>query len=255
MRTRNVLILLAAVVVAILVVLSLADGMIVDYLWFGSLGYGEVFTTTLMAEVAIFAAVWVISVVIIGVSGLLALRFSHDRERLHVVRRTVEPNEVNLPELIRALGDRIPWQWLIIGAAAILALFVAQGEASSWDVYLKGFYGAPFGIKEPAFNLDVGFYVFSLPLLEELRDLFLTIIVLAALLTAAVYWVRGALDFRETPPQISPACAGHLSVLLGLFFLQRAMSYWIARFGLTLHTDGVVFGLRYVDQVLWRPGL
>jgi uncharacterized protein len=94
-----------------------------------------------------------------------------------------------------------------------------------------------------------------LPLLEELRDLFLAVVVLMALVTAAVYWARGALDFRESPPEISPACAAHLSFLLGLFFLQRALSYWIARFALTLHTDGVVFGLRYVDQVLWRPGL
>ena len=47
----------------------------------------------------------------------------------------------------------------------------------------------------------------------------------------------------------------HLSVLLGLFFVQRAFSYWVDRFGLLLHTNGVVFGLRYVDQVLWEPGL
>ena len=46
-------------------------------------------------------------------------------------------------------------------------LFAASGEASSWDIYLKGFYGAPFGRTEPAFGNDLGFYVFSLPLLED----------------------------------------------------------------------------------------
>ena len=44
-------------------------------------------------------------------------------------------------------------------------------------------------------------------------------------------------------------------MLLGLFFVQRAMSYWLGRFDLLLHTDGVVFGLRYVDRILWQPGL
>lgn len=255
MRPRTALIILAAIVVAILILLSFADSLIVDLLWFGSLGFREVFTTTLIAEVAIFVAVWVISFLAIGISGLIAVRFSRDRERLRVVRRSLEPVEVNLPDLIRSMGDRIPWRILVFGAAAVLALFVAQGEAGSWDVYLKGFFGTPFGIKEPAFNLDVGFYVFTLPLLEELRDLFLTILVLMAIVSGAVYWARGSLDFRESPPQISSACAGHLSVLLGLFFIQRAMSYWLARYGLTLHTDGVVFGLRYVDHILWKPGL
>jgi uncharacterized protein len=152
--------------------------------------------------------------------------------------------EVNLPDLIRALGDRVPWKLLVLGGAAILALFAAQGEASSWDVYLKALYGVPFGLKEPAFGLDVGFYVFSLPFLEELRDLFLMILVLTTGLTTAVYWARGSLDFRKSPPQIMPACAANLSVLFGIFFVQRAMSYWLARYALTLHTNGVVFGLR-----------
>lgn len=255
MRPRTLVIIGAAIIVAILILLGITDSLIVDLLWFDALGFREVFTTTLAAEIVIFAIVWFVAFLAIGVSGLMAVKLSRDRERLRVVRRTGEPAEVNLPELIRSLGDRVPWRILVLGAAAVLALFVAQGEAGSWDVYLKGLYGVPFGVKEPAFNLDVGFYIFSLPLLEELRDLFLAILVLTAIVTGAIYWARGSLDFRESPPQISPASAGHLSVLLGFFFLQRAMSYWLARYALTLHTNGVVFGLRYVDQVLWKPGL
>jgi uncharacterized protein len=255
MRSRTFLIILAAVILAVLIVLSLADSLLVDYLWFSALGFGEVFSTTLIAQAAIFGLVWVLMFAAAGISGLIALRLSRDRERLRVVRRGDEVTEVNLPELIRSLGDRIPWKVLVLGVAAVLAFFVAQGEASSWDVYLKGIYGVPFGVKEPAFGLDVGFYVFSLPLFEELRDLFLTILILTAIVTVAIYWIRGSLDFRESPPQIAPACAAHLSVLLGFFFLQRAFGYWLARYALTLHTDGVVFGLRYVDAVLWQPGL
>ena len=64
-----------------------------------------------------------------------------------------------------------------------------------------------------------------------------------------------SLDFRESPPHIAGHAPLILSVLLGLFFLQRAFNYWISRYDLTLHTNGVVFGLRYVDHVLWQPGL
>ncbi len=255
MRPRTLLFALAAVVIVAFVVLSLGDSLVVDLLWFGTLGYRQVFMITLGAQVAIFAIAWAVAFLAIWISGMIALRLSPERGRLHVLGRSDEMVQVNLPELIRALGDRVPWKILVLGGAAILALFAALGEASSWSVYLKALHGVPFGVKEPAFGLDVGFYVFTLPLLEELRDLFLMILVLTAVLTTAVYWTRGALDFRKSPPLIAPACAAHLSVLLGLFFVQRAMSYWLARYALTLHTNGVVFGLRYVDHILWKPGL
>jgi uncharacterized membrane protein (UPF0182 family) len=255
MRTRLLLIGAAAIIVVALIVLSVTDGLLVDLLWFTSLGYRRVFTITLLAEVAIFLCVWLVTFVAIAVSGLVALRLSHDRERLRVVRRSEQVTEVNLPELIRSLGDRVPWRAIVVGFAALLAVFAAQGEAASWDVYLKAFSGVPFGVKDPAFGRDIGFFIFQLPFWQELRDLFLMILVLTVAVTAAVYWARGEIDFRESPPHISRACAAHGSLLLGLFFLQRAMSYWLARFELTLHSNGVVFGLRYVDEVLWKPGL
>ncbi len=80
------------------------------------------------------------------------------------------------------------------------------------------------------------------------------LIFLATAIAAGIYWARGALDFREAPPRISAAAVSQFSVLLGLFFLQRAYTYWLNRFDLLFHTDGVVFGFRYVDEVLWRPG-
>ncbi|HJU10458.1 MAG TPA: UPF0182 family protein [Candidatus Binataceae bacterium] len=255
MRTRLLLVGGAAIIVVALIGLTVADGLLVDLMWFTALGYRQVFTVTLLAEVAIFLSVWLITFAAIAVSGLIAVRLSHDRERLRVVRRSDQVTEVNLPELIRALGDRVPWKLIVVGIAAVLAIFAAQGEATSWDIYLKAFKGVPFGLKEPAFGRDIGFFIFTLPFWQEMRDLFLMILVLTAAVTVAVYWARGEIDFRESPPHISRACAAHGSILFGIFFLQRAMSYWLARYELTLHTNGVVFGLRYVDQILWKPGL
>ncbi|MGO9606915.1 MAG: UPF0182 family protein [Candidatus Binataceae bacterium] len=256
MRPRTILLLgLAAAIIVGLLLLSIVDQFFVDLLWFRSLGFGGVFATTVGAEITIFAAVWLVTFVAIAASGFAALGSTRDRERLRVVRKADEMVEVNLPELMRALGDRVPWRTIVIAAAAVLAIFAAQGEAGSWDVYLKGIYGQPFHVTEPAFGHDVGFYVFLLPMLEGLRDLFLLILFFAGAVAAAIYWSRGALDFRETPPRISPAAITHGSILLGLFFVQRAFSFWLSRFGLLLHTNGVVFGFRYVDAVLWRPGL
>jgi uncharacterized protein len=255
MRPRILLLILASIVIAALVVLSLGAQFLVDLLWFGSLGYGAVFRTMIGAQVGVFAAVWVVGFIAIAASGLAALALSPDRERLRVVRRPDEMIEVNLPELIRTIGERIPWRTVILILSAVLALFAAQGEAANWDTYLKALYAVPFKIADPAYGHDVGFYVFRVPLLEEFRGLFLLLLFLMAALALGVYWARGSIDTRESPPRITAPVASHLSVLLGLFFLQRAFGYWVDRFGLLLHSNGVVSGLRYVDGVLWQPGL
>jgi uncharacterized membrane protein (UPF0182 family) len=246
---------LAALIIAVLVVLGLADDFFVDLLWFASLGYGSVFRTMIAARFAVFAIAWILSFAAFCISGLSALQMSGERERLRIVRRADDLTEINLPELIRSLGERIPWRTLVIGASVLLALFVATGESANWDTYLKAIYAVPFGSTEPVYGHDIGFYIFTLPMFEELRDFALLLIFFATAVGAGVYWARGAIDFREAPPRIAPGVITHVSLLLGLFFLQRAFGYWIDRFGLLLHTNGVVFGFRYVDQMLWRPGM
>jgi uncharacterized membrane protein (UPF0182 family) len=255
MRPRVILFGLAAAIIVVLVILGVADSFLVDLLWFSSLGYGSVFYTQFFARVGVFVAVFVIAAAVFYLSGLLALHGSPDRDKLHIVRFPEDLRQVSLPEVIRSFGERIPWRLLIGAAAILLGIFVAVGESSNWDTYLKAFYGTKFGVAEPAFGHDAGFYVFALPLLQDLRDLALLLIFLCAAICAGVFWARGSLDFREAPPRISHAAVGQLSVLLGLFFLQRAYAYWLSRFDLLFHSDGVVFGFRYVDNVLWRPGL
>jgi uncharacterized protein len=256
MRARIVLVVIAALAIVALIVMGVADTFLVDFLWFGTLGYREVFDRIVSAQIAIFAGVWLVSFIAIAASGFAAIGpAARDRERLRVVRRPDEMTEVNLPELLRAFSDRIPWRLLVLVGAALIAIVPANGEAGAWDVYLKAFHGMPFHVSDHSFGNDVGFYVFTLPLLEGFRDLFLVILFLAAAVGIGIQWMRGGLDFRESPPRISPAAAVHISVILGIFFIQRAFNYWLSRYGLLYHTNGVVYGMRYVDHVLWAPGL
>jgi uncharacterized membrane protein (UPF0182 family) len=256
MRARIVLVVIAALAIVALIVMGVADTFLVDFLWFGTLGYREVFDRIVSAQIAIFAGVWLVSFIAIAASGFAAIGpAARDRERLRVVRRPDEMTEVNLPELLRAFSDRIPWRLLVLVGAALIAIVPANGEAGAWDVYLKAFHGMPFHVSDHSFGNDVGFYVFTLPLLEGFRDLFLVILFLAAAVGIGIQWMRGGLDFRESPPRISPAAAAHISVILGIFFIQRAFNYWLSRYGLLYHTNGVVYGMRYVDHVLWAPGL
>src|ERR1700723_4029313 len=113
MRPRNLLIAIAAIVIVALLALSFFDHLFVDYLWYGRLGFGGVFNTTVGAEIAIFLIVWLVAFTAIFMSGLIAIGSSRNHERLRVVRRPDEMVEVNLPELIRALGEPVPWRGVV----------------------------------------------------------------------------------------------------------------------------------------------
>src|SRR5260221_2340502 len=138
MRPRNLLIAVAAVVIVALLVLSFLDQLLVDYLWYGRLGLGGVCNTTVGAEIAIFLVVWLLAFAAIFVSGLIAIGSSRNHERLRVVRRPDEMVEVNLPELIRALGERVPWRVIVAGGAAALAPFGAPRRAAGRGPLLQG---------------------------------------------------------------------------------------------------------------------
>src|SRR6266478_4449738 len=74
MRPRIFLFGLAAVIILALVLLSLADSLLVDLLWFSTLGYRQVFIITLGAQVAIFATVWAVAFLAIWISGMIPAR-------------------------------------------------------------------------------------------------------------------------------------------------------------------------------------
>ena len=254
MRPRILLLSFVGTIVA-LVLLSLVDSLLVDLLWFSTLGYRQVFIITLGAQVAIFAIVWAVAFLAIWISGMIAIRLSRERGRVHVLGRSHEMVEVNLPDLIRALGDRVPWKLLLLGGAAILALFAAQGEASSWSVYLKALHRVPFGLKERGFRTRRWLLRFHAAVAgRTVRPFPDDPGADRGVDHGGLLGARRA-RFSQIAAANHSACAAHLSVLLGIFFVQRAMSYWLARYALTLHTNGVVFGLRYVDHVLWKPGL
>src|SRR5579875_394291 len=239
----------------VLAALGTLSEFLVDLLWFSSLHYRSTFLTMVAARWVVMVVVGVVAFGVLVVNGALALSLSKEHRWPRVVRRPDEFVQINLPDLIRELEGRIPWRLLLVVVAALIALSIASNESSQWPVYLKALYAVPFHYQDPIYHRDIGFYIFVLPWLQDIRDLFFWLLPISAVLTGAIYWLRQAIDFTQSPPRISPSATKHLSILLGLFFIQRAFSYWVSRFELLLRGNGVVYGFRYVDKLLWRPGL
>ncbi len=210
-----------AVVVAI-ALLGIGSGLFVDALWFRHLGVLVVFRTALVAKLACFTLAFAACYVVVAAVGLAAVR--HDthlgrgagRVPAHRRRSSYAPRAASRP-----VADRLPWRAMVLAAAAVIAVLVAVAQMASWQTYLLWLYGGEFGVKDPFFGRDVGFFVFALPAYQTLIGGAMAIVVLAALLAAVVFWLHGALDFRRPGDVMPPAARSLLSLLLALFLLVK----------------------------------
>ncbi|HXQ21689.1 MAG TPA: UPF0182 family protein, partial [Candidatus Acidoferrales bacterium] len=252
MRRTITLILFAALAVAAMVVAAMLSGFLVDWLWFGSLGFGTVFSTLWRTKLLAFGVAASASWVVLAASGLLAVRTPapHVR-RLRIVRGN--GGAEGLPEVVELALDRIPWRVLVIALAGLLSVFIALSQVGNWEIFLKWWYAVPFGRTDPAFGHDLGLYVFALPAYGVARDWSFLILFLAAAIAGAVYWSRGAIEVDQGFPRLSAAAVRHFSVLLALFFVVKAGDYILQRYDLLLSNTGVVFGAAYTDVHLRLP--
>jgi uncharacterized protein len=250
--------IIALVLIAIgLILLGLTGDFLVDWLWFSSTGYVEVFWTTIFAKANVFFAVFVATAIILRVNGSFASRFA---------RRPSTPRQADFewtpagtatrPDLLEFLRHRLPWPLVPAGGAALLAMLVATGEVDNWGVLLRFLHQVAYGANDPLYDKDIGFYLFSLPAYVVVKNWMLLTLFLSALFAGAIYWVHGDIEYNVQGRSMSPAAIAHGSVLLGFFFTVTAWSYFLDRYLLLYRDNGVVVGASYTDihvelPVLW----
>ena len=256
-RSAVVGVIIAAVVAGIcLILLWLASDFLVDWLWFSSIGYLQVFWITIGAKAVVLFAVWTGTAVILWLNGWLAVRFAR-RQPMQSVSAFVSTLAGNVPppDLLAIMRDRLPWSRLITGGAGLLALLVAAAEVGNWGVILQFFYHVPYGADDPLFNKDISFYLFVLPAYVLIKNWMLLTLALSALFAATIYWVHGDVEYDLHHRSMSPTAIAHGSALLCLLFVVKAWSYGLDRYLLLYGDNGVVVGASYADIHVGLPGL
>jgi uncharacterized protein len=242
-RARVITAILAAAFLA-LILLGMATSFLVDWIWFASLGFLDVFWTSVGAKTVVFLIAAVLTAAVVLVNGLIAQGLSGFR--------TVPPpwgsvQGLTPPEALEQIYHRFPWRLLVLAAAVVTGVLVGLGETGAWNGVLRFLYQVPYGQSDPLFGKDISFYLFSLPLYVELRGWVVFTLVLGALAAGALYRVHGAIVFNDRRRWVAPAVIVHGSVLLGLYFAVKAWGYWLERFQLVYGDNGVVVGAGYTD--------
>src|SRR5256886_307754 len=239
-----------------LFLLWLTSDFLVDWLWFSSIGYPQVFWTTIGAKAVVLFAVWTATAVVLWLNGWLAVHFARRQPPQSVAAFVWNlAGNVPPPDLLAVLRDRLPWPRVIAGGAGLLALLVAALEVGNWGIILQFFYHVPYGADDPLFNKDISFYLFVLPAYILIKNWMLLTLVLSALFAGTIYWVHGDIEYDTHHRSMSPTAIAHGSALFGLLFAVKAWSYGLDRYLLLYGDNGVVVGASYTDVYVGLPGL
>ena len=224
-----------AVITGALVALS---GFYVDWLWFNSVGFTDVWTTVLTTKVALFVIAGLLTSSIISLNVYLAFR-----RRPFYVPTSVEADNL---ERYRATIDPIR-KLAFAGIALVLFYFGGTSATNLWTSWLLFRNSTEFGVQDPQFGLDISFFAFRLPFYQTLIGWGISTLILATLASAAVHYLYGGIRPQVPQERTTVAARVQLSVLLGLIVLLKAVAYWFDRYALALKESRLITGLTYTD--------
>jgi uncharacterized membrane protein (UPF0182 family) len=239
-RLRLGLLLVAGLLFFVLpALLSLA----VDWYWFGEVGYLPILMLSITAHALVGAVVFVVA------AAWLVLHL-----RLGLEALAEEPVAFTTREgFTVALPSRSQLRPLAMLGAVIGAFLLASYASNEWLTLLTWWRQVPFGTPDPILGHDPAFYIYTLPVLQLVRNLGLALVALAAVGSAALYAVAGQLAMTPFGPRIGHRVRPHLSWLVAASFLVLALSAWIARAQHLVLPSGIIQGAGYADVQARMP--
>jgi len=169
-RGRKGLSLVVMIIAVVLAFLAMMVGFITDWMWFGDLGYTSVFWKRLVTQLEIGVPVFLI-VTLLSRFYLRTLKNGYFKK--------IESHEI--PNLRRINST----SWILSIVFGLGVSFYAS--AGTWLTFLKSKYSTEFGLKDPLFNLDIGFYIFNLDWLDKVNEIVLVSVIGLVVVTVVYY--------------------------------------------------------------------
>ncbi len=223
-----------------------------DWLWFDTLGFSPVFTKMLVSRYGFGVIVWVLLIALIMVNISIARRLNPEYSSGAYLKNKG-------PEAVPFGLSEKAFNSLTLIFVIILSLVVAYKSSKHWDILLRYLYQEPFGTLDPVFNLDMGYYIFTLPFLLLIKNGAIFLIAVSAVITAGWYLKSGALQIEGdmtpmdgAPPsvptiKIAPNAKRHLIFICGIIILIFSWGYYLKIYELLFSSQGPAFGASYTD--------
>jgi uncharacterized membrane protein (UPF0182 family) len=204
-----------------------------DWTWFNVLGYDAVFWRTFTGKVLVSSGLFMAGFVITYLNIYFIFKLSGKSFR----------------------------PWLSLVPAFFVAVLAAGNGSQLWLQILKYIHAQPFGITDPQFNLDIGFYVFKLPVFWLLYRMVNVLLLLNIMLTIPLYlfFLLGKIDFsswlftKRIYSREEKRGFAHLGFLLAFFLVWQAVQYKLSAFELLYSQEGSVIGAGATDLGVRLP--
>jgi hypothetical protein len=241
----RLVVLIVLVLVAVATLIGLPR-LWIEYRWFAEVDYTQVFTITLWTRAFVQAAFGFAFLAVFLGSVLLSIRNLSPNFAALRELRAVLPSFDRARPVMRLVA-------LVVGLG--LAWLVSQWADSQWLAWLRFRHPQSFGIADPVFGRDIGFYVFTLPFVRTLVSFAGFTLGASVLATALAYALQGQLWARPGFLAITAAARMHLGLLIAAWLLAAAGGALLDRFGLLQSTRGFVTGAGYTDLHAAMPAL
>ena len=168
--------IIGAVVVIIILLASLRSlaNIYTDDLWFSSVNLHNVFSTLLLVKLGLFGVFGAVFFVVLWVNLVVCDRLANadpSTQEDELVRR--------YQQIVRPYSGRV-----YVALALVMALIAASGTIGEWQNWILFRHGGNFGVKDPQFHKDVGFYIFKLPFMTFVVDWTLAILIVTLVVSA-----------------------------------------------------------------------
>ena len=245
-RGRVIAVAVAAALFVVLVSLRGIAGFYTDYLWFDELNFTSVWRSVLGVKIALgiiftllfFALLWAN----LAIADLIAPTF-----------RPLGPEEQLVERYYEAVGQRTGM--VRVAVAAAFALIAGPGASGQWGAWTLFRNHVPFGTRDALFQKDLGFFVFQLPFAKFVVDWLFASLVIVAIITAVAHYLNGGIRFQTPLQKVTPQVKAHLSVLMAVLAMLKAVDYYLEKYELVYSTRGVVQGAGYTDVKAQLPAM
>ncbi len=239
-RRPRFLLPIIVTIVVLIIVGAVFVNVYTDVLWFRSVHFSKVFGTVLSTRAVLFVIFGLIMGLAVGATIVIAYRLRPPVRPLSLEQQNLERYRVVIEPFHR---------WLLLVISLIAGILAGLSASGRWRTYLLWKNGQSFGIKDPQFHRDVSYFMFTYPFQRFLLGFAFTVVVVCLLIAALTHYLFGGirLQTQDRVEKVIPSAKVHLSVLLGLFVLLKAVAYYLDRFGLAFSPRGKVTGASYTD--------
>jgi uncharacterized membrane protein (UPF0182 family) len=220
----------------------------VDGLWYGSLGYADVFWKTLGMQWGIFAAFAVATFVVLY-GSFLALKRAHlpDLPEGHTIFIGRQPVKLPVEPVLRLIA---------LGLAVVVALITGAGMSVEWPTLALFWYApqATGSVVDPIFGKSLNFFLFTLPAWQVISGWLLTLAVITCAVAAFFILVTGGSRVLARRSYVILPWRG-FSIAFAFLLLVLAVLAYLGRFERLFEDHTIFGGVTYTDAHVTLTGM